>query len=264
MEKIAIFSDVHGNITALEAVLKDIESRGIQHMYCLGDYTIKCAHPELVIDLLKQKHVFLLKGNCDEVICRPNVPLGNFWSRDKIGEERASFIYQLPVSTEFYISGHLVRLFHASPISLEHIFNPMYENTDTNYRAVTIHNPADLFLNTDFIGKTDKDPIPDVVGYGHLHTPNLFRFQNKTLFNVGSVGIPTEMLNTNALDSTNRLSTMASYVILEGNLNDKELGPLSYSFMRIPYNIHAEVTYLENSDMPNKDLIIRSLQTAIH
>ncbi len=223
MEKIAIFSDVHGNITALKAVLADIEARGIRFIYCLGDCVIKCAHPELVIDLLRKKHVFLLKGNCDEVICRPGIPYGRFWSRDIIGEERANFIYNLPVSTEFYISGHLLRLFHASPLSLEHIFNPMYENTDSLYRQHLITNPSDLFLNTPFIGKTKQDPVPDVVGYGHLHTPNLFRFQNKTIFNVGSVGIPTEMLNTDSSDVTNRFSTMASYVIVEGNLNDKNL-----------------------------------------
>ena len=99
----------------------------------------------------------------------------------------------------------------------------MYENTDSLYRQHLITNPSDLFLNTPFIGKTKQDPVPDVVGYGHLHTPNLFRFQNKTIFNVGSVGIPTEMLNTDSSDVTNRFSTMASYVIVEGNLNDKNL-----------------------------------------
>lgn len=264
MDKIAIFSDVHGNITALTEVIKDIESRGIHKMYCLGDSIIKCAHPELVIDLLREKNVFLIKGNCDEVICRPGIEPGRFWSRDKIGEERACFINQLPISTEFYISGHLVRLFHASPFSLEHIFNPMYPNIDSRYHQQLITDPSDLFLNTDFIGKTDKDPIPDVIGYGHLHTPNLFRFKNKTVFNVGSVGIPTEMLNENPDDPTNRFSTMSSYVILEGNLDDKNLRSLSYTFIRVPYAIEKEIQYLEESDMPNKELIIRSLKTAIH
>ena len=37
MEKIAIISDVHGNITALRAVIKDIEARGIDKIFCLGD-----------------------------------------------------------------------------------------------------------------------------------------------------------------------------------------------------------------------------------
>ena len=53
MDRIAIISDVHGNITALEAVLADIEARNINKIYCLGDSVIKCANPDKVIDLRK-------------------------------------------------------------------------------------------------------------------------------------------------------------------------------------------------------------------
>ena len=45
MEKIAIISDIHGNITALNEVLKDIEKRGIKKIMCLGDMVIKCSSP---------------------------------------------------------------------------------------------------------------------------------------------------------------------------------------------------------------------------
>lgn len=55
MEKIAIISDVHGNITALEAVMKDIESRNINKIYCLGDSVLKSCNSDLVIDLLREK-----------------------------------------------------------------------------------------------------------------------------------------------------------------------------------------------------------------
>ena len=101
MDRIAIISDVHGNITALKEVFKDIESRGISKVYCLGDSVIKCANPDLVIDLLKEKCEVMIKGNCDEVICRPGIPYGKFWSRDKIGDERADYIYNLPVVHDF-------------------------------------------------------------------------------------------------------------------------------------------------------------------
>lgn len=264
MEKIAILSDVHGNITALETVISDIKKRGIKKIYCLGDYVIKCANPDKVIDLIKANCEVAIKGNCDEVICKPGVPEGKFWSRDKIGEDRANYIYNLPVSTEFYLSGHLIRLFHASPISLEHIFNPMYPNSDTVYFNSIITNPEDLFLNTEFIGKTSSDPVPDIVGYGHLHTPNIYRFKNKTIFNVGSVGVPVEMANEGEETSTSRFSTMASYMILEGELDSRKLDSISLCLVRIPYNIEKEIKYLEESDMPNKELIIKSLRTANH
>lgn len=264
MEKIAILSDVHGNITALEAVLNDIEKREITKIYCLGDSVIKCANPDKVIDLLQEKCEVMLLGNCDEIICRPDIEYGRFWSRDKIGDERANYIYNLPVSYEFYMSGHLIRLFHASPISLEHVFNPMYPNSDSLYFNKIIKDPNDLFKNTEFIGKTDKDPIPDVIGYGHLHTPNIYRFSNKTIFNVGSVGVPVEMANEGEETDSSKFSTMSSYMILEGDLNSKELSSLSFTMVRIPYDIEKEIEYLKQSDMPNKDIIMKSLKTANH
>lgn len=44
MDKIAIISDVHGNITALNTVLKDIKKRNINKIFCLGDSIIKCVN----------------------------------------------------------------------------------------------------------------------------------------------------------------------------------------------------------------------------
>lgn len=264
MEKVAILSDVHGNLTALQTVLSDIENRGITKIYCLGDSVIKCANPDKVIDILRKKCQVMLLGNCDEIICRPNIEHGRFWSRDKIGDQRANYIYNSPISYEFYMSGYLIRLFHASPLSLEHIFNPMHPNSDTIYFNKIILNPEDLFKNTQFIGKTENDPVPDIVGYGHLHTPNIFRFKNKTIFNVGSVGVPVEMENEGEETDSSKFSTVASYMILEGNLDSKELSSISFTLVRVPYDINKEIEYLEASDMPNKEVIIKTLKTANH
>ena len=204
----------------------------------------------------------MIKGNCDETICRPNVPKGKFWTRDKIGEERANYIYNLPVSYEFYMSGYLIRLFHSSPFGLNYIYNPMFSNKDTIYADTELSNPLSLFENTSFIGKTQDDPIPDIVGYGHIHTPNIFRAGNKTIFNTGSVGRPIEMLNNNIYDENNRFSTVSSYIILEGNLNSKDLSSISINLIRLPYDVEKEVELLRASDLPSKERIIKELNSA--
>ena len=263
MDRIAIISDVHGNVSALNSVMEDIEKRGITTIYCLGDSVIKCANPDKVVDIIREKCEVILKGNCDDVVCRPGVEYGKFWSRDIIGEERANFLYNCPVSYEFYMSGHLIRLFHASPFSLDDMFNPVYDNSDSEFYA-NIRNPMDMFKNTEFIGKTENDPIPDIIGYGHIHTPNIFRYGNKSIFNTGSVGIPVEMINEDENDETNKFSTMASYAILEGNLNSVNLDTFSITLVRIPYDVTDEIKALEDSNMPNKELIIKNLKTAIH
>lgn len=263
MDKIAILSDVHGNITALNAVLDDIKKRNIKKIYCLGDSIVKCANPDLVVDKLREVCDVMLIGNCDYTICHPDAKNKNFWSRNKIGEERASFIFSLPVFYEFYMSGHFIRLFHASPFGLSNIYNPMFSNIGTPYAGIELKDPLQLFENTAFIGKTAEDKEPDIVGYGHIHTPCLFRVKNKTLFNCGSVGIPIEMLNTDIADESNKFSTVASYIILEGYYGKQILDSISFQIVRVPYNLEKEIKALEESDMPTKNTIIHSLKTAI-
>lgn len=161
MDKIAIISDIHGNITALEAVLKDIKNREINRIFCLGDCVTKCTHPDLVIDKIREICDVILIGNCDYVVCKPSSKGKDFWTRNKIGEERAEFMSSLPISYEFYMSGHLIRLFHASPYSLDEIYNPMFSNKNSKYSHLEIEKPDRLFENTPFIGKTASDPVPD-------------------------------------------------------------------------------------------------------
>lgn len=262
MEKIAILSDIHGNITALNAVLKDIEDRKVDRIICLGDYVVKCANPDKVLDIAMEKFDVCIKGNCDETISSDVALEKQFWSRVKIGEKRAKFLKNLPIIFEFYLSGQLVRLFHASPQGLSNIYNPMYSNTDNIYAQLELKHVEELFANTESIGKNENDKVPDIVGYGHLHTPNLFKYKNKTIFNTGSVGIPNEMENKGEEKFDNQFSTLASYVILEGNLDSKEPGPISFTNIRIPYDIEKEIQYIEMSDMPGKDKIIFTLKTA--
>ena len=262
MEKIAIISDIHANLSALEAVLNDIKQREISHIYCLGDLVIKGANPQKIIDLIKEKCEVVLKGNCDEIACSKRAIENKFWTTEKIGKERINYLKTLPVMHEFYLSGQLVRLFHASPFSLEHMYNPMFSNKDNRYSNLELASALSMFENTDFIGKNKKDPTPDIVGYGHIHTPNIYKFQNKTLFNTGSVGAPNEMENDGKSDKTNSFSTLASYSILEGNLNSKEIASIAITNVRVPYDIEKEVLNLKNSNMPNKERSIFCLRTA--
>lgn len=263
VEKIAIISDIHGNITALNAVLADIEKRHIKRIFCLGDYVTKCVHPDLVIDKLREVSEVMVIGNCDYFISRPESRHKKFWSTLAIGEERADFLYSLPVSYDFYMSGHLVRIFHASPYSLDDLYNPMFSNKGTIYETHELSQASTLFKNTDFINKDKNAPEPDIVGYGHIHTPLVVRFKNKTLFNPGSVGLPVEMLNTDLNDESNKFSTMASYIIIEGNYGSKELDSVSFNLVRVPYDIQKEIDDLEASDLPNKNSVIRTLKGAL-
>ncbi|EQB85860.1 putative phosphodiesterase [Clostridium punense] len=53
MERIALISDIHANIPALEAVLLDIKNRVISRIMCLGDLAGKGASPQIAVDMIK-------------------------------------------------------------------------------------------------------------------------------------------------------------------------------------------------------------------
>lgn len=263
MEKIAIISDIHANITALDAVLEDIKNRNIKRIFCLGDLVTKSVNPDLVIDKVRNNCEVVIKGNCDEATSKADLSLPKFWTARKIGKDRCNYLKSLPVSFDFYMSGHLVRLFHASPYSLSHLYNPMFSNKNTKYSGEELGSAEDLFSNTPFLDKTSSDPVPDIVGYGHIHTPNILRFKNKTIFNTGSVGMPIEMLNNNPDDYTNTLSTLSSYIILEGYYDSKNLSSISINLVRVAYDVNKEIENVLSSDIPFKDQIIRNLKTAM-
>ncbi len=262
MEKIAIISDVHANLTALETVFSDIEKREINKIICLGDIIYKGVSPAQCIDLVREKCDVVLQGNCDEYMSRDMALEKKYWTRVKIGEKRAEYLKNLPICHEFYLSGHLVRLFHASPFDLDSLYNPMFSNKNSKNESREITDGELLFKNTDFIGKKPEDRIPDIVGYGHIHTPNIIRLKDKMIFNPGSVGMPAEMLNTSEVTDTSKFSTVSSYIIVEGELEEQKLTGISLQIVRVPYCIEKEIARVNESDNPDKEYIIRKLQTA--
>src|SRR5476649_1408339 len=77
MSRIAIFSDVHGNLPALQVVLNDIKTRKVDQIYCLGDLVDFAPWSNEVIDLIRSSRIPCLMGNHDERIAfdHPIMPL---------------------------------------------------------------------------------------------------------------------------------------------------------------------------------------------
>lgn len=63
--KIAIISDIHGNLEALKATLQDIEKRNVDKIICLGDTIAKGAHPKKCLELVKKNCEIVIQGNTD-------------------------------------------------------------------------------------------------------------------------------------------------------------------------------------------------------
>ncbi|WP_407305573.1 metallophosphoesterase family protein [Desulfosporosinus sp. SB140] len=236
MERIAVISDIHGNMPALEAVLEDIRSRTINRIVCLGDLAGKGPSSAETVDLIKEHCEVVIKGNWDYYLADQKGKEALIWHQDKLGAERLKYMRELPIYQEFYISGKLLRLCHASPNDL---FHRVYLSTEQSERLKLFEPTPTLNLEA------------DVVGYGDIHGAHIDHFEGKTIFNVGSVGNPLDM-------------PQASYGIIEGRLNDDNKGPFSIALVRVPYDIDLAINQAGLTDMPEKQEYINELKTAIY
>ena len=228
--RIAVLSDVHGNLTAFEAVLADIEARGITRVFNLGDVVGKGPRGSEAIALTRARCEVTVRGNWDTFIARDETQLwpAAQWTHDELSADDREWLLALPNAHDLVISGQHVRFFHASQ---EHEFHRVhYHHTDGQFRA--------MFTNTEFTG---FGPAPSVVGYGDIHGTYLEVDLGLTLFNAGSVGNP--------LDAPG-----APYVILEGEIDSAEPGETAgvmVTFVRVPYDVEAEIAIARDLGMPD-------------
>jgi protein phosphatase len=244
IERIAVISDIHGNLTALEAVLRDCRARGVSAIYNLGDLAGKGPDGPEVIDRCRQACDVNIFGNWDDLMLREETQSTSVqWHRQRIGQERIEWLRQLPRSFDFRLSGRNVRLFHASAQS---VWNRVYPEADHETRLA-------MFQNTDLTGY--DHPQPDVVGYGDIHHAFIMPFfvpKNKTLFNAGSVG--------NSLDEPR-----ATYIILSGVRDSEDRDhPFAIQLIRLPYDIDDVVSRAYALGTPHAEQLEIELRDAIY
>lgn len=237
----ALISDIHSNLTALQAVMEDIDRRGIKEIFCLGDIVGYGPQPAECLDLLIDKGVVSIIGNHDHaVFFEPtNFNVGaekaSYWTRQCLEEEtdkdrrnrRWHFIGRLPVRLEM---GNFL-LVHGSPRRPvnEYIFpDDVYTNSgkiSANFERVRqlcfvghTHVPGVFLEDPDFYSTDELDmeyPITDA---------------ERAIINVGSVGQPRDQ------------DIRASYAIV----NEKKV-----EFIRVDYDYEATAKLI--IDNPNLD-----------
>jgi diadenosine tetraphosphatase ApaH/serine/threonine PP2A family protein phosphatase len=191
-ESIAILSDVHANLPALEAVLADIESQGIRELLCLGDVVGYGAQPAECIELLRAKDfVTILRGNHDAyAACEvdpPNVSPetleGIRWTRARLSPEHRDWLGALPLTWQ----GQDYEAVHASlhrPDEWGYVLEP----------AAATQHFAHQLKPLCFIGHSHQ---PKMLVEGEDRALDItslesIRQDRKQIINVGSVGQPRD------------------------------------------------------------------------
>lgn len=185
--KIAVISDIHGNMQALEAVLADIKKENCEKIFCLGDLAMGGPEPTRTIELIKKlyedSNFELIQGNTDEMIAQPEVSIPLLKSKFPIMGEALEndveiipanlkeFLNNLPKQKEIEIEGVKILLVHGSPRKNDENISPdlPIEKIEEMLEGVTT----------------------DLIFCGHTHIPCGYQTTKKqTVVNDGSVGRP--------------------------------------------------------------------------
>jgi putative phosphoesterase len=247
--KIALFSDIHANLPALEAVLSDIDSRKPDAIYCLGDLVGYNIWPNEVVNEIRRRGIPTIAGNYDQGIglmsdecgcaykTEPEKDMGKIsisYTNSIVKAEERKYLRTLPahIKVEFQLNSDKLNLLlvHGSPRKInEYLFEDRDEKS--LYR---IMEQADA----------------DIMCFGHTHKPyhrtlNSME-ENKNHFrhaiNIGSVGKPK--------DGDSR----SCYVILTiGEFaNTKLTEGIDVEFVRVAYNIEKAARAVEDSPLPSE------------
>ena len=232
MTEIALVGDLHGNLPATEAVDRDIRSRGIERIWCLGDVVGKGPSSPETFDWAVSRCEFILQGNWDEGIGKKMFPNDAFYY-SQLGEKRLKMLAELPLEYVCHFSGRKTRLFHGRPTMPE----PYY-----------IHEPSEA-LEPYFL------PDFQVVGYADVHRQGVRLLSDKgILFNTGSVGNGFGV-------------AMAQYVILRGNPDSREEAPLDIVTVTLPYDRERAIRDTRAAaemGMKNADLFEKEIRTGLY
>ncbi len=190
----AIISDIHSNLEALEAVLRDIDNQNIDHIYCLGDIIGYGPNPNEVTEIIKKRKISSVIGNHDAVITNPSLSKWFNTSARKsvilniewLQEENKSFIGTLPIS----IKTDSIFMVHGCPPDscLEYI---SWQNT--NRMREIFHSFQQPIC---FVGHTHDEAYyelqDDIIESQGLKTDPIYLdlTSNKYIINCGSVGQP--------------------------------------------------------------------------
>ena len=194
--RIALLSDVHANLHALDAVLADIDGRGdIDAVYHLGDLVGYSAYPNEVVDRLASRGVTGIAGNYDSTVATRYKHCG-CRSESARQEELAHLSFAFTCRT---VSAETTRRLAALPFSLD--FRPLGGHV-AGPRLVLVHGTPTL--NTVYWTEDRSDDFclrmagvvglqaGDVIAFGHTHKPWHRTVGGIHFVNTGSVGRPKD------------------------------------------------------------------------
>ncbi len=178
MMRIALISDIHGNLPALEAVLHDIQKCGVDQIICLGDLANGGPFPAECVVAIQSLGLVTLQGNHELYVLNQAPGLEATdptwrtvqWTQRQLSQELLDYLAGLPLSYTLPCGDAVC--FHASPLNQFWGFLPAHTNQEVAERMNELDNVT-LFV-------------------GHTHCPLYRLWSNTWIVNCGSAGMPLD------------------------------------------------------------------------
>lgn len=226
---IAILSDIHGNLPALEAVLDDLRGRRPDAVYCLGDLVGYGAFPNEVVERIRTERIPTIMGNYDEGVGFDRDDCGCayreevektrgqrslFWTRAQTTDDHKAFLRSLPPEIRFNDAGRQILLVHGSPRKMnEYLFE---DRPLSSFERLAASSNADIIV------------------FGHTHRPYAKVAGNVLFLNAGSIGKPKDG------------DWRACYALLSPDAAQP------VEFVRVPYDLARATRAIRDTDLPHE------------
>jgi putative phosphoesterase len=227
--RIAILADIHGNFTALDAVLADLRQQKPDVIYHGGDLAYGGANPSEVIDCIVQEGWKGVLGNTDEMLWDTSARPALEASAPQLKPLFKVLFDSAGPATKKMIGPSRLAWLRALPTELRHENLALTHAGPGNLWRAPMETADDAELE-----KTYKQFNASVVVYCHIHKPFIRKIGNMTVCNTGSVGSP--------YDNDPR----ASYLMIDDG---------QPATRRVAYDVEKEIGRLLASDYPYKEWI---------
>jgi len=237
--RIAILSDIHGNRTAFEAVLADLEQTSPDLILHGGDLADAGASPVEIVDRIRDLGWQGVVGNTDEMLFRPE-SLEEFASQSSAPPSLWTAIRQMAAATRTLLGEERIAWLRGlAGVQVQAPMALLHASPDSPWRA-----PAPEATDAEL--ESIYGPLGQPIAvYGHIHRPYIRslpspQVRERFVANTGSVSL--------SYDGDRR----ASYLLLDGT---------SPTIRRVEYDVERELKALSSSGLPHADWIAKSLHT---
>ncbi|HVN69761.1 MAG TPA: metallophosphoesterase family protein [Candidatus Binatia bacterium] len=230
--RLAVLSDVHGNLLGLDACLADLESQGgADAIVVAGDLCLGGPKPKKVLQRLEEIGASCVRGNTDRYLAEDTpgqkldatVAARVAWTRKEVGERWLGWLKELPFAMRIGEDENQLLIVHANPKNDEEHIWP----------------DAEEAVLRRLIGREKATAI----AFGHLHLPYVRIWRHKLLVNVASAGVPKDG------------DPRAAYAIL----TERE-GGWQVRHRRVAFDVKRVATQLADCGIPDSADLIATLR----